>query len=132
MNKQTLIWLGLIAAVLVVFYVRNYFQDRSLPSVTAKEIQQRLANKDSSMFFLDVRTQGEFNGPLGHIKGAKLIPVQELAGRVKELNKHKNKEVIVYCRSGNRSRRATRVLLQNGFDAKNMLGGMRAWNSQKP
>jgi len=131
MSKTTLIWIAVIGAALLFFYARNYFQNASLPSVTAEEVQQRLEKKDTTLFFLDVRTPGEFNGPLGHIKGAKLIPVQELDGRVDELSKYKNKEVIVYCRSGNRSRSATRLLLENGFDAKNMLGGMRAWNKEK-
>jgi adenylyltransferase/sulfurtransferase len=57
-----------------------------------------------------------------------LIPLSELESRIDELNEHKNREVIVYCRSGNRSGKATNILREDGFQAFNMSGGMLAWN----
>ena len=82
----------------------------------------------NNTLLLDVRTLDEFDGPLGHIIGAVLIPIQEIEQRIDELNKHKEKEIIVICRSGNRSQTGTRILISHGFNAVNMLGGMKAWN----
>lgn len=79
-------------------------------------------------FLLDVRTQEEYDGALGHIAGSVLIPLQQLEARVDELKDQKDNEIIVYCRSGNRSRVASAFLIQQGFKPINMLGGMKAWN----
>ena len=58
------------------------------------------------------------------------IPVQEIEQRIEEIDQYKNKKIIVYCRSGNRSGIATKILNQNGFDAYNMLGGMNGWKGE--
>ena len=52
----------------------------------------------------------------------------KLKQAIKGLNEHKEKEIIVICRSGNRSQTGTRILISHGFNAVNMLGGMKAWN----
>ena len=102
-------------------------QNKELPSMKASEVQTKLKT-DSSLVLLDVRTPSEYDGPLGHIEGSILIPLSDLQSRVSELDKFKEREIIVYCRSGNRSRTATRILLEHGFRAVNMLGGIKAWN----
>jgi adenylyltransferase/sulfurtransferase len=56
-----------------------------------------------------------------------LIPVHELASRLNEIEKYKDKTIILYCRSGNRSGKATTLLNNAGFDAINLLGGMNQW-----
>jgi len=81
---------------------------------------KQLVNEGATL--LDVRSPGEFSG--GHVKGAKNIPVQELAHRLKEVPK--GKPVVVYCLSGGRSGSAARVLKQAGYDVCD-LGGMRRW-----
>ena len=86
---------------------------------------------DSSVVHLDVRTPGEYAGELGHLEGAILIPVQELAARVGELDAIKGKEILVYCRSGRRSLIASDILQQNGHCAINVEGGMVEWNELK-
>ena len=90
-----------------------------------------LLDKKADVVLLDVRTPEEFDGPLGHIDNAILIPVQELEQRIGELEAYKDKEIIVYCRSGNRSRFGTKVLLNHGFKAKNMTGGMKGWRAMQ-
>jgi len=55
------------------------------------------------------------------------IPLQELSQRLGELNDYRDKKVIVYCRSGNRSGKDTKILKENGFDAINLIGGMNSW-----
>jgi rhodanese-related sulfurtransferase len=80
--------------------------------------------ENPDLIILDVRTEPELTGYLGHLEGIVHIPVQELGQRVNELNKYKDKDIAVICRTGNRSDAATKFLRQQGFDAKNVLGGM--------
>jgi hydroxyacylglutathione hydrolase len=73
---------------------------------------------------LDVRTVEEYAE--GHIKGALLIPVQELQQRISEVPK--DKQVYVYCRSGVRSVRASNMLVKAGYTRiENVQGGFMAW-----
>ena len=100
---------------------------KEYPKITVADVQKKIYKKNN-ILLLDVRTLDEFDGPLGHIAGAILIPIQEIEQRIDELNKHKEKEIIVICRSGNRSQTGTRILISHGFNAVNMVGGMKAWN----
>ena len=100
---------------------------KEFPNITVADVQKKI-NAKNNILLLDVRTAAEFDGPLSHIAGAVLLPIQELEQRVDELNEHKEKEIIVICRSGNRSQNGTRILISHGFNAVNMLGGMKAWN----
>jgi rhodanese-related sulfurtransferase/DNA-directed RNA polymerase subunit RPC12/RpoP len=90
---------------------------------------------EKNIVFLDVRSAEEFNGTakdkFGAIKNAINIPVQELESRMSELEKYKDKEIIVYCSHSHRSPRASYMLTQNGFKkVTNMLGGMSVWKEQ--
>jgi len=69
---------------------------------------------------VDVREPDEFAD--GHIPGAVNIPLPQLRSRLSELPK--DREIHVICRSAQRAYYATRILLQNGFKAKNISGGM--------
>lgn len=74
---------------------------------------------------LDVRESGEWNA--GHAPQAAHLPL----GRIAEASKkvRDGKQVVVVCRSGNRSRSATKALISMGYDAINLSGGMHAWAS---
>ncbi len=73
---------------------------------------------------IDVRELEEYQA--GHIPGALLIPLGELPNRLNDLPR--NAEVILVCRSGNRSKQAYDFLRTQGFtNIHNMLGGMKAW-----
>ena len=100
---------------------------KEFPNIKIADVQKKI-NAKNNILLLDVRTATEFDGPLSHIAGAVLLPVQELEQRIDELNEHKEKEIIVICRSGNRSQTGTHILISHGFNAVNMLGGMKAWN----
>jgi sulfur dioxygenase len=77
---------------------------------------------------LDVRQPEEFVGPLGHIPGAILIPLDTLNERAGELDKEK--PVIAVCRAGGRSAQATNILRKQGFGkVANLPGGMLRWRS---
>jgi len=78
---------------------------------------------------VDVRESDEFTGPLGHIEGAVLIPLGELAERAGELSR--DKPVVAVCRAGGRSAQATTILQQAGFkDVANLTGGMLRWRAE--
>lgn len=92
-------------------------------TITVQDLK-KLMNDDSTLVILDVRTPAELAGSLGKIDSVINIPIQELAGRMNELEKYKDKQIVVICRSGNRSNTGTRILRENGYKAKNVLGGM--------
>jgi sulfur dioxygenase len=78
---------------------------------------------------LDVREAAEFTGPLGHIEGAVLIPLGELAGRLDELRR--DRPIVAVCRAGSRSAQATAILQQGGFaEVANLNGGMLRWRAE--
>ena len=78
---------------------------------------------------VDVRQPDEYHGSLGHIRGAKLIPLGELAGRAEELVK--DRPVVAVCRSGARSAHASVLLQRAGFnDVANLAGGMLRWRAE--
>lgn len=84
----------------------------------------RLYNDDALV--LDVREDKEYAS--GHIPRAKHIPLGQLAGRIKELDKFKGKPILVTCRSGQRSARACGMLKKAGFETVyNQAGGIIAW-----
>ena len=94
-------------------------------NVTVSEMKSRLA-KDGGII-LDVRTEPELTGELGALKHVVNIPLSDLSNRIGELRKRGKGPIYVICRSGNRSRTATYVLRQQGLDAYNVEGGVRAW-----
>jgi glyoxylase-like metal-dependent hydrolase (beta-lactamase superfamily II)/rhodanese-related sulfurtransferase len=78
---------------------------------------------------LDVREAVEYDGPLGHIKGAMLVPLGELGARAKEVPR--DKPVVAVCRAGSRSAQATAILQKAGFtDFANLTGGMLRWRAE--
>jgi rhodanese-related sulfurtransferase len=90
--------------------------------VTAKEAKKLI--DENKVTILDVRTQPEFDS--GHIAGASVLPVQELASRLDELNK--NTTYLLVCHSGNRSTQAQTILKDAGFKKTyNLIGGVSAW-----
>lgn len=109
----------------------NYnIQQNSGNTITASELKHQLA-VDSILIVLDVRNPYELVGPLGQIDNIINIPVQELENRISELEKYRKKEIAVICRTGNRSHFATEFLIKNGYNAKNVLGGMVEFRALK-
>lgn len=75
---------------------------------------------------LDVREDGEYQA--GHVLNSKLIPLGKLSGRVGELEKYKDRPIVVFCRSGSRSATACVALGKQGFaQVYNLAGGILAW-----
>ncbi|HXQ49971.1 MAG TPA: MBL fold metallo-hydrolase [Stellaceae bacterium] len=94
------------------------------------EIQpQTLEEYDGPLQILDVREKDEFAGPLGHIYGAILIPLGEVAARAGELSR--DRPIVAVCRAGSRSAQAVNILKQAGFtDIANLAGGMLRWRAE--
>ncbi len=84
---------------------------------------QTIAAPDTDSVLLDVRDDHEWI--VGHAPQAVHIPMSEFPGRVGELDR--TRRIVCICRSGNRSSRVTAWLLDQGFDAVNLAGGMQAW-----
>ena len=93
-------------------------------AITVDRLREMMEN-DSNLVLLDVRNPYELEDKsLGHIEGVINISVQELEARLSELKEYKDDEIYVICRSGRRSGFATDLLIKNGFNAANVLGGM--------
>ncbi|MCF7825165.1 MAG: rhodanese-like domain-containing protein [Candidatus Marinimicrobia bacterium] len=95
--------------------------------LSAEEAWQLLM--DNPPLLLDVRTKEEYNR--GYIKGAILIPLQELQARAGELEKYQNNPILIYCATGNRSTTASKILLDRGYkDVMNLRMGIMGWASK--
>lgn len=129
MTKQqisnTLSWLLLAAIVLYLSYSKGWIF-AGFESIAPKQAYERL-KKDPTIFLLDVRSPEEYSQEF--IKGSTLIPVQELESKLATLANQKGKTIIVYCHSGNRSVKASRILAEHGFQPLNMKGGIAEWKS---
>jgi rhodanese-related sulfurtransferase len=93
-----------------------------VPTVTVTDLPVDPAG-DAALFLLDVREQDEWSA--GHIAAATHIPMGELTGRLAEVPR--DARVIAVCRSGHRSGMVTAYLVDGGWDARNLEGGMMAW-----
>lgn len=78
---------------------------------------------------VDVRTSLEFGG--GHIEGAVSVPIIDFPSRWRSLGLDASRLVVTICLSAHRSIPAVRLLRQQGFDAKQLKGGMLAWRAAK-
>jgi len=98
------------------------------PSLSISEAVQ-LVNSEGGVF-LDIRDAADF--ARGHITDALHIPAAALAGRSAELEKFREKPVVVVCKMGQSSGPATKTLRSQGFSrAQKLAGGMMEWDAQK-
>jgi len=104
--------------------VINYRQ-ASYREVSSKDAAE-LINSEQPII-LDVRTPQEYQR--GHLPNSVLIPVQQLQQRYRELGSDHNREVLIYCATGNRSTVASKILIDSGFKhIVNMRGGIYDWS----
>ena len=96
--------------------------------MSVAELKEKLQS-DSTLVLLDVRTPAELESTLGKIDGVINIPLHELEVRLNELEAYKDYQIAVICKIGIRSARATEILTKNGFNAKNVLGGMTEYRT---
>ncbi len=132
-RNLTWLWISLGAVVVVIAGVFLLNPEAAPPvAITptpSVEINpaQAYARYQQGAFFLDVRSQAEWDQ--FHIAGSTLIPLDQLQDRLAELPG--NREIVVVCLSGHRSRSGTAILQQAGFPHVFCLsGGLQAWMAQ--
>lgn len=119
-------WILVLAMVLFVAMSGCSSTEEPKMQNVSNEAFKQLMQGD--VLLLDVRTLEEYEA--GHIDDATLIPVGELEARIDEVADYKDKNVLVYCRSGNRSVTASTILLKNGFtQVYNLKSGFSNWES---
>nr|WP_080837415.1 rhodanese-like domain-containing protein [Cohnella massiliensis] len=125
MNTGTIINIAAIA--LLVWFVYSRFKPtKGLRNLNAEDFKNEMV-KPGKPLVIDVREPNEFKG--GFIAGAKNIPLSQLSGRLSEIPK--NQELLLYCRSGMRSKNAARILLKNCYQGlAHLQGGLSAWNGK--
>ena len=124
--SDKLFWVALVVMGVYLLYQKGII-GASFQSVSPK-VAYEMLQSDDNVTLLDVRTVEEFKKD-GKIANAKLIPLGQLSQNLNMLDK--SKKVLVYCRSGNRSVSASRILESNGFVPINMSGGILDWRSEK-
>ena len=104
-------------------YVHNYIRE-NYTEVSSKEAKELILKINP--IILDVRTYKEFKS--GHLKDASLLSLHIIQGQMKEITRYRNRPVLVYCATGNRSTVASKLLLDNGFKkVYNLRQGIKGW-----
>ena len=99
-------------------------QEAVYVNITAEEAKQ-IMDSEEGYIILDVRTQEEYDE--GHIPGAILIPNTEIKVRAVEELTDKDQLILVYCRSGRRSKLAAEILVELGYPNIKEFGGIIDW-----
>lgn len=117
---------GSFAILAMIIWTEYSRLTQKFSDVTSQEVVKIL--NDGPAMVIDVRDNNEVKD--GVIKGAKHIPLSEFGQRISGLEKDKDKSIVIYCRSGNRSATACRQLTKNDFPkVYNLKGGIMAWQS---
>ena len=87
-----------------------------------------LMEKEEGYILLDVRTKGEYES--GYIPGAINIPLSDIDEKIISFIPDKSQMILVYCRSGNRSREASDKLSKLGYSNVLEIGGINAWKGE--
>jgi rhodanese-related sulfurtransferase len=95
----------------------------AINEIEVDELAERLADTSAPTRLIDVREPDEYEA--GHVPGAELIPLGEVADRVNEFRS--DGQTYVICRSGARSMRACELASDHGIDVVNVSGGTMAW-----
>ena len=99
-------------------------QAASYEQITQEEAKQ-IMDTTNGYILLDTRTQEEYDQ--SHIPGALLIPHTEIAQRAADELPDKDQVILVYCRSGNRSKQASEALAELGYTNVKEFGGINTW-----
>lgn len=125
MSKRGALILSLVLiCVMVLFGCDTKGGDLSYEQITAEEAKALMEN-ESGYVIIDARTESEFAE--GHIEGAILIPEYEIASRAEGIIPDKDTLILVYCRSGRRSKIASEALVRLGYTNVKEFGGIIDW-----
>lgn len=120
-NKGILL---LLALLLLAGCGQEVEKEVTYVNITAQEAKE-LMDGEEGYVILDVRTEEEY--AQGHIPGAILIPDYEIETKAEEVLTDKNQMILVYCRSGRRSKNAAELLLKLGYTDIREFGGIIDW-----
>jgi rhodanese-related sulfurtransferase len=122
-------WILFLALVVILaLLIMNTARGKLLGFTELKPAEAVRLINSAEPLLLDVREANEFDN--GHINGARHISVGELDERISELEDWRERDILIYCRSGQRSARAAAVLKRHGFTRLHKLdGGIMAWQS---
>ena len=121
----------ILAAVFVYGCPKPDEKNRSTLKDVDYEQAVGMINSQNPPVIIDVRSGEEFNGELGHIPGARLIPIENMADSMKEVEQFKERDILMVCRSGRRSSIAGKQLIDAGFrNIYNLKGGMKVRNEK--
>jgi uncharacterized membrane protein YdjX (TVP38/TMEM64 family)/rhodanese-related sulfurtransferase len=128
--RYGLLGLGLLAAIAFLPSLLRRLRD-AVVWIEAGELHRRLDNKED-VTVIDVREPAEFTGALGHIRGARNLPIGELSSRVGEIAGRERSSLVLVCRTDKRSATAARLLREAGFAHVAVLrSGMEQWNKER-
>ncbi|MFT9497131.1 rhodanese-like domain-containing protein [Anaerosolibacter sp.] len=116
-------WVSILIVISLIFFFITSRQNEGYRSIDPAEAKAKL--KDKKVILLDVRTTEEYKEK--HISQSVLIPLDELQGKIEKSIPNKDQEIIIYCRSGNRSKTASTMLLKMGYENVYDLGGIIDW-----
>jgi rhodanese-related sulfurtransferase len=124
--RKPAVQLGLVALVVLVVYL--IASAAGTGGVAAEQVREITVDQAYQMyqdgaFVVDVRTQEEWDEY--HVPNVPLIPLDELPNRLNELPK--DEEILVICRSGNRSQEGRDIMLEAGYNATSIAGGVKEW-----
>ncbi len=122
--SKTIVFISVAIIALIAIVLILTEKHPSYVKITPNQAYE-LMQSQNNCTVLDVRTPEEFSQ--GHIPGAILIPDYELAKRAEKELPDKNALILVYCRSGNRSRQAANTLLKLGYTNVKDFGGIIDW-----
>ena len=132
MSKIVAVILAIVLIVIIGIFIldtrgENMEKEAIFKSVSMDEIGQ-IMNENEGYIILDVRTEEEFKE--GHIPGAICIPNETIAGDVVNILPDKEQLILVYCRSGNRSKQAATKLQKLGYTNIVEFGGIVDWTGE--
>ena len=116
-----LYWLSMLSLFASYSYNKGWIF-ANFESIDAKIAIERMQS-ESNLIILDVRTTPEYQQV--HVDNAINIPVQLLENKLEMLRDIKHKQILVYCKSGNRSVKASRILEEHAFTPANIKGGIQ-------
>lgn len=123
MKKWSLLILGLLLLTACSSPTKNN-QEMVFLNITAEEAR-KLMDSEKDRIILDVRSREEYDQ--GHIPGAILIPNTEIEAKAADLLPDKDQLILVYCRSGRRSKLAAQSLADLGYTNIREFGGILDW-----
>jgi phage shock protein E len=123
--RKPAVQIGVLAIAALLVYLIASTSGGATSTALAREVSVDQAHEmyQNGVFVLDVRTQEEWDEY--HAPDTTLIPLDQLQARINEVPK--DREILVVCRSGNRSQEARDILLAAGYNATSMTGGLREW-----